>query len=200
MADIGSIVRGVISYSSPGASDQQNVLWWVLEDIGMGNPALLAAIAEWVTDLWAPAWALLAADTSTLLEVAVDLMNEDGTVRVNVGVEPIGIVGNGSDEITSAAVSGYLLAQTDVPNSRGSKYVPGIDESKISAGLFSGLATIDLLLLASLYVTGIPTDLGGLLAPGILSRAVQIFRKFLVSATVTDVPAYQRRRKPNVGS
>lgn len=200
MADVGDIIRAAVRYSSSGASDQLNVFWYLVEDEGIGNPALLNEIATFFTDVWAPIWATIAADTSQLVEVSVDIMNPDGTVKVNVGIEPIGVFGDDMQGVTPAANSGYLLAQTASPKSRGSKYLPGISEDAITDGEFSGVALVVLLSLAALYVLPLDTAIGATLAQGILSRGTATFIKFLMEASTTDVVAYQRRRKPNVGS
>ena len=200
MADVGDIVRAVIGYSSLGASEQQNVFWWEIEEMGIGNPALLTEIADWAENLWGVTWAELASDTSTLVDVSVDLMNPDGTVKVNVGVSVINLAGDGASAVTPAATSGYLLAQTALPKSRGSKYVPGIDENSINDGVFSLGAVIILLALAAVYITPVTTVVGAVLRAGVLTRLTEEFNEFLVEASTTDVPAYQRRRKPGVGS
>jgi len=200
MADEGDIIRTVLKYSSSGASEQLNVFWWIIEDNGIGNPALLTEVETWVNDVWAPAWMNVAAGSTDLVDVSVDIMNPDGTVKVNVGVADINLAGGGPAFVTSAAISGYLLAQTDNPKSRGSKYIPGIAEAEIDDGLFGATAVIELLILTAIYVSPITTGVGAILVPGLLSRATMIFRNFLVQGSTTDVPAYQRRRKPNVGS
>jgi hypothetical protein len=38
------------------------------------------------------------------------------------------------------------------------------------------------------------------LLPGVVSRVTQLFYEFTGSGYTTDIPAYQRRRKVNVGS
>ena len=200
MADIGDTVRGVVRYVTPGASEQLNIFYWTITEVAIGNPALLDLIEEWVELTWAPAWQPIASGDSEIFDVAVDTLNLDGTVKQNIGSALINIDGSGPAAVTSAAVSGYLLAPTNEPRSRGSKYVPGIDEVAIVQGLFSSAALADLAVLAALYITNIVAPVGSVLLPGVLSIGVQLFREFLDEASTTDVPAYQRRRKPGVGS
>lgn len=200
MADIGDIVRSVITYSTPGASEQQNVFWHIIEEMGIGNPALLVEIAKWVEESWGPIWAELAASSSQLVDVSVDIMNPDGTVKVNVGITLIGLDGDQASNATSAAVSGYLLAQTNLPKSRGSKYMPGVSEGAIDDGEFSLGSVIIMLAAAIIYVTPVTTVVGAVLKAGVLTRLTGTFNEFLFEASTTNVPAYQRRRKPNVGS
>lgn len=200
MADIGDIVRSVVSYSSEGASEQQNVFYHEIRDMGIGNPALLNEIADWVAMEWAPLWQPIASGDSEIVSVSCDLMNPDGTVKVNIGIDPILVSGSGPSAVTAAAVSGYLLAQTALPKTRGSKYVPGIDEVAITEGVFNSAAVADLILLAALYISPISTAIGANLFAGVLSRTLLNFVEFITEVTTTDVPAYQRRRKPNVGS
>lgn len=200
MADVGDIVRTVLTYSSPGASEQQNVFWHVIDEEGIGNPALLGEIADWAENIWGAIWAEIGSQDSTLVDCSVDLMNPDGTVKVNVGVAVIGLEGDETDTPTSAAVSAYLLAQTALPKSRGSKYVPAIAESQINQGIFTLSAIVVMLSLAAVYVAPVTTVVGAVLRAGVLTRGTQVFNEFLFEASTTDVPAYQRRRKPNVGS
>lgn len=200
MAVVGDIIRSVITYSSPGASEQQNVFYHLVDVAGIGNPALLTEMANWATVDWGALWAQIASQDSTMVDIAVDLMNPDGTVQVNVGVETIGLVGGVTDTPTSAAVSAYLLAQTALPKSRGSKYVPAIAESEINQGVFTLTAVVIMLSMSVIYVAPVTTAVGAILRAGVLTRLTQIFNEFLLEASVTDVPAYQRRRKPNVGS
>lgn len=200
MADVGDVVRTVMRYSSPGASEQLNVFYHEVRDNGIGNPALLNRMAEWATDDWGPLWQSLAANSSTIVDVSCDLMNLDGSVKVNIGIDPVGLAGSGPPGVSAAAVAGYLLAQTALPKSRGSKYVPGIDQVAIDEGLFTPAALIDLILLAAVYISPISTVPGATLFAGILSRPLIDFVEFLTEVSSTDVPAYQRRRKPTVGS
>ena len=200
MADEGDIIRAALRYSSLGASEQLNVFWYEVRGVGIGNPAMLQELATFFTDIWAPTWALIASDASQIVDLSVDIMNPDGTVKVNVGIEPIGVFGDAMQGVTPAANAGYLLAQTALPKSRGSKYIPGISEDAITDGTFSGGAVINLLALAALYLLPVETAVGAILQTGILSRPLAAFVEFIVEASTTDVPAYQRRRKPGVGS
>ena len=200
MADVGDIVRCAVTYSSLAASDQKNIFWYEVQDEGIGNPAMLQELADFFLNTWAPVWAEIAADTSQLVDISVDIMNPDGTVKVNVGIEPIGVFGDAMEGVTPAANAGYLLAQTALPKSRGSKYLPGITEGAITDGDFSGGSLVILLSLVALYLLPVDTAVGAVLKAGILSRAEQIFVEFLPEGSTTDVISYQRRRKPNVGS
>ena len=200
MADVGDIVRAVVTYQSPGASIQQNVFWWIIEEMGIGNPALLAEISDWVSVDWGLLWAEVASDQVNLVDVSVDLMNPDGTVKVNVGIDVINLPGDGASTVLPAATSGYLLAQTALPKSRGSKYIPGMDENSLDEGVFTLIAVVLLLSMAVIYVAPVTTTVGAVLRAGVLTRLTQEFNEFLLEASTTDVPAYQRRRKPGVGS
>ena len=200
MADVGDIIRCALTYASPGASDQKNVFWYEVQDMGIGNPAMLQELADFFTNVWHPTWENIAADTSQMVDISVDIMNPDGTVKVNVGVEPLGLLGDEATGVLPPADSGYLLAQTALPKSRGSKYVPGIAEGSIADGEFTNTALAFLLVMALEYILPVTTGVGAVLFPGILSRAAQVFVEFLPESSSTDIVGYQRRRKPNVGS
>ena len=200
MADVNDIIRATLVYNSPGASEQNNVFYWVLGNAPIDNDDLLDALANWALTVWGPQWAQLAADVSTLVSVLVDIMNADGTVKENVGAELIGLDGDNSFDVTAAAVSGYLLAQTDNPKIRGSKYVPGISETQITNGVFTVSALAELALLLGIYLANIDLAGGGKLFPGVLSRTLLTHVTFNQSGLINDIPAYQRRRKEGVGS
>lgn len=195
----GDIVRTALSYSAPGASEQQNVFFHTLEGGSQPDLDILNSINAWVTNIWHPAWADLCSGEAEIVSFAVDVVNPDGTVARNLGGLPVGLSGGVGGEVTSAAVSGYLLAYTILPKQRGSKYIPGVAEASITNGLFNAEALGDLAVLLALYLGYIDVAAVPLLRPGVLSRTLETFVDFLESGLIEVRPAYQRRRKLGVG-
>jgi hypothetical protein len=93
-----------------------------------------------------------------------------------------------------------MQADTAFPRTKGRKYVPGIPEGQVVDGLIIAGQLVNLALLLAEYVGVIPAGVTAVLTPGVISRVTETFRPFLAAGSITDIPAYQRRRKPNVGA
>lgn len=198
--DTGELVRGALSYTHPNGSVAQNVFIWRLITSDVTDQAAVDALDAWVTDDWGPDWAELANDACTLIQMDLDILNVDGTVDRNIGQEVYSIDGIRVTDADNPADSAYMQATTIFAKVLGKKYVPFIDDSVTANGLLSPAALADLVLLFVQYILPLSPAGGGTLEAGVLSRTAQAFRAFNGGGSVTDVPAYQRRRKPNVGS
>jgi hypothetical protein len=200
MATQGEIVRAVLSYSHAAGSIAQNVFTWELQDEDSADAELLDGIDTWVNDEWGPRWDDIADSNAGLYLLEVDILNADGTVKRNIGEELQTETGGKVGDAMPAAVSGFFQMNTTRAKSYGRKYVPFMSEEENEEGFLSAFALGVLVLL--LTATGSDIDVGiiGILAPGILSRVLEEFIPFTGGGYATDVPAYQRRRKPNVGS
>ena len=197
--DVGEIARGTVSYEVPGASLNQNVFYWDLSLLGQTDSAVFIEIANWITFSWANNWADSADSNVVLNNLAVDIVNTDGTVDRNLGSQTFNIPGDDMGHVLPAANSGFLQANTGIPKSRGRKFIPGGQDTDVTEGLWNTLYLAYLVALLGPYLTII--DVGGLsnLNPGVLATVLQTFLQFSGSAETTNVPAYQRRRKPGVG-
>jgi len=199
MANEGEVIRINVNYTCPGYSDIFNVFWGqLLTDIS--DVALLAAIDDWVTTDWGAAWVDFASDDMTLFQFDADVINPDGTVARNIGGNVVNIAGSNAADVEPAGVAAYLLAYTSFPKSRGSKYVPGVPDLEVNDGHLSPAILVELAVLLLRFLSFDSTALAEILVAGVLSRAIEEFREFSGGGLLTDVPAYQRRRKPNVGS
>lgn len=197
---VNSLIKLTLSYVYANASVANNVFIWSLGNLATEDVDVVDAIELWVTAFWGPAWQGIASSAAELVNGAVDVMNPDGTVAANLGIFPINLVGSDGAPVTSAAVSGYLLAQTELPKARGSKYLPGVSEGAIGNGEFTPAAIADLSAALLAYLANIQVVGAGKLFPGILSRTLGAFVPFNATGSVESIPAYQRRRKPYVGS
>jgi hypothetical protein len=200
MGTQGEIFRGVLSYTHPAGSINQNVFTWELQEEDTSDAEILASIETWVQDEWGDAWDGWADSGALLYLLEVDVLNNNGTVKRNIGEEIQATVGTVAGDVMPAAVSGFFQADTERPKSFGRKYVPCMAENHGEEGTVSsaGLGLLVLLLLAT--VADIPTGIEGVLAAGVLSRVTELFLEFTGGGYATDIPAYQRSRKPNVGS
>lgn len=202
MADInvGEIIRVVVSYSGPAASIAQNVFYYECQ-VANANPATaLSQVGTWFEDNWLTQWASLADSNAKAFLLEMDILNGDGTVDRNVGTYDLDESGDLTGDILPGGVAGYMQADTERTGSRGRKFVPFIGEDFATEGLWTagalGILADMLTDLLEPIIINLLTDF----VPGILSRVDESFHEFIGSGYATNVPAYQRRRKPNVGS
>lgn len=200
MATQGEIIRAVLSYSHPAGSICQNVFTFELQDEDTSDAGVLTGLDDWVDNDWVPTWENVADAQVVLFLLEADVISTAGLVIRNIGqalhADPGTVVG----DVMPAAVSGFFQADTLRPKSFGRKYVPGMTELGTDEGILSAGVLAFLLTLLVETTTDIPVGIAGLLVPGILSRVTSAFIEFTGGGLSTDVPAYQRRRKPGVGS
>lgn len=199
--DTGDIVRVVLTYDQVNSSDAQNVFMFEAQSGENDDADILADWVYWAESVWGPDWVDFASQDVTLVQVDVDTLNVDGTVKANIGSATLAEQGSIAADPSGSANAGYILAATAVPKTRGSKYVPGPSELDTSDNLITGDALADLALLLLTLVSLYEGDTTGLqYLPGVLSRTLMRFEAFNETGYITDVPAYQRRRKRGVGS
>lgn len=196
----GEKLRVVAKYSAPNSSQILNVFMYEYNGAGDTDLDVLSACDTFFTDEWGPDWQALASNDFTFDELELDVLNTTGTVKRNIGSTPIGLTGSVVADMTPIGACYLLGADTIKPKQRGRKYVPGLENQGIVDGLLTAARLVTAALLAIEYLDTIQGILAGDLTPGILSRTLASFEPFVASGSITDVPAYQRRRKPNVGS
>lgn len=197
---IGEIIRAVISYNIANGSVAQNVFTFELQDDAVDEEQMLADMLTWFEDTWATDWDGIADVGAVIFLLEVDVLNGDGTVNRNIGDEGMNWPGIQVGDILPAATAGYIQLDSERTGSLGRKFIPGISELLCDEGVWNStcMATLAFLLLDILEI--ITVDTTGSLVPGILSRVTSSFQEFTGSGYTVNVPAYQRRRKPNVGS
>ena len=200
MAEIGEVIRLTMFYVAPAASVAENVFHFVVGTEAIEDEDILPILTSFTEDQWIPGWEQLGSVDSELDLINADVMNLDGTVNRNLGQFGINAPGLENTGVLPAANAGYLNAATSLPKARGSKYVPFVSEGTIDNGSFNASALVELALLLAVYVTTISSGGSGVLIPGILSKTLQVFEEFNQTGLIRDEPAYQRRRKLNVGS
>jgi len=196
-----SIIRVTLSYQQANSSLPQTVFIFQNEDPIESDEDCVSDFAAWAENVWAPGWADFASVDVSIIHVGVDLLLPNGHVAYNVGAEVLAIPGTVTGEPMTAATSGYLLGYTSLPKSRGSKYVPGAGKDGAADNKFQSVLLAALLQMLTAYLLGFAGETSATgYVPGILSRLIEEFVPFNGTGYVTDIPAYQRRRKPNVGS
>ena len=200
MAEIGEIFRATFNYVVPNSSAAQNVFHWVLQTAPIEDFKIFDSIASWGENDWGDPWAEIASDLSSLESIKVDVVNVDGTIVRAVGLALIGLDGTGAGGSVSAAVSAYMLLKTIRPKVRGSKYVAGVADARVDSGELDAPAIAQMAFLLIEYGSDILIEGAAVIVPGVPSRSLVEFVEFLDTGLLETIPAYQRRRKPNVGS
>lgn len=193
-------LRVVCRYSAPNSSEMLCVHMYQYTGAGDTDADVLTAVTSFFTDEWGPDWQDMASDDLSFDEIELDVLKDNGEVKRNIGSAAIGLAGTNLSDMSPSGVAALLTADTDLPKQRGRKYVPGLYEAGIVDGLITAAEIAKLVLLVLEYLDDITGILAGVLKPGVLSRTLGDFKNFVSSGAVTDVPSYQRRRKPNVGS
>lgn len=200
--DNNEVVRMTMSYTIAAGSVAQNVFYWRLATTGLGVPdvQIMSTLTDWTENEWFTAWSDIGSDTAEIRDIDLAIVNSNGEIKRVIGSTSIGLAGLVGGDPTPAAVSGYIRATTDLTRAAGSKYIPGMAEGQVAAGLFDIEAVADLLFLLAEWLTPILVQAGAELISGVLSKQIDNFVDFNGTGTVSNVPAYQRRRKPQVGS
>lgn len=197
--NIGDIIQLTLTYTQPSASIAQNVFHWVAGATSAPDSEVMDELEDWVNNDWGAQWAPVAGVPAVLDAGRVSIMNTNGTVDRVLGVLDFSIVGSGGSAIDVAAVSGFIRLFTNEPKQRGRKYVPFVSDANLISGLLSSGTMAQMALLLAEWIAVLTTTGGLTLTPGLLSRTLLAFEPFISTAATTNVPAYQRRRKPGVG-
>lgn len=97
-------------------------------------------------------------------------------------------------------VAALVRLWTSDPDVQGKKYMPGISEASLNDGLFSaGLITSLLAFAADWYLPFVGSASGATITPGVWSVVGTVFKAGIDHVATSTIPAYQRRRKRNVG-
>lgn len=197
---VGEIVRVVLSYGAPGASIAQNVFMFECQASSADEATALADVTTLLVANWLERWSQMTDAAVDCFLLEMDIINPDGTVNRNIGDSDPDVQGLGSGDILPAAVSGYMQANTERSNSLGRKFVPFLMEQSQEDGFWDSSAVSLLADMLADWMTILVVDTTADLVPGVLSRVTDTFIELLGSGYTTNVPAYQRRRKPTVGS
>lgn len=104
------------------------------------------------------------------------------------------------DEQLPRGVAGLVRLWTEDADVQGKKYVPGLVETVVTDGLWiAGAITAFLNFAADWYTPIVGAASGGTITPGVWSLVALAFKAALDHYATSTIPAYQRRRKRNVG-
>ena len=103
------------------------------------------------------------------------------------------------DQLPRGVAALVRLWTTD-PDVQGKKYVPGLTEASVQDGLFAaGIITNLLAFAADWYTPFAGAASGATFTPGIWSVVGTVLKLGIDHIATSTIPAYQRRRKRNVG-
>lgn len=97
-------------------------------------------------------------------------------------------------------VAGLVRMWTSDPDVQGKKYIPALTEAGATDGLWGAGTITNLLLYAAVwYAPFVGGASGATFTPGIWSVVGKVFLAGIDHVATSTIPAYQRRRKRNVG-
>jgi hypothetical protein len=106
----------------------------------------------------------------------------------------------GTDDQLPRGVAALVRLWTTDPDVQGKKYIPGFTENAVADGLFgAGIITNLLAFAADWYLPFVGAGSGATFTPGVWSVVGLLFKAAVDHIATSTIPAYQRRRKRNVG-
>lgn len=105
-----------------------------------------------------------------------------------------------TSEYLPMAVAGLVRMWTTDPDVQGKKYIGGLTEQAVVDGLFGAGVITNLLAFAADWLAPfVGSASGATITPGIWSVVNTLFVQGIDHVATSTIPAYQRRRKRNVG-
>jgi hypothetical protein len=201
----GDVLKCTVEISAPDSVVMNMVYHYQLSDPTPDSPSdlqILTALDNEMTEIYG-SWDDEMADEYTIEEGQVARVEWDAVDGVWEIVEDIGeflinIPGLAISPSVPHGVAACITFPTDKPKTRGRKYFPGaandgITESSWIAAVLTVLGTIGASILSDRTVLG-----SAVLVPVVAS--ITGLPEPLLIASVNAISAYQRRRKPGVGS
>lgn len=154
---------------------------------------------DWLDDLYANLTANLS-DEIDGNEVIVYKWDSSGGDWDEVGSQGWTFDPNAAPEQLPRGVAALVRLWSQDPDVQGKKYIPGLTESGLTDGLFTaGTITALLNFATDWYTPFVGAGSGGTFTPGIWSVVGLLFQAATDHVATSTIPAYQRRRKRNVG-
>ena len=105
-----------------------------------------------------------------------------------------------ADHYLPRGVAHLVRLWTTDPDVQGKKYIPGTVEASLTDGLYlPALVTAGLAFAADWYLPFVGAASGATFTPGVWSVVGTLFQAGVDHIAANAIPAYQRRRKRNVG-
>jgi len=193
------VFRVDIFYTQAGASEMMNVFHGRAAETA-SDASYATAIEDWVTTNWYTIWTDMAYEGAEIVRAKAVVLEPDSfvTARALFDNGQTGLVGAIVGQPNAAAVSAGLTLPTLRPGSRGRKFVPGLPLAEIDDGIISPamVAVMGDLVLELITVQ----DFGAAVWRWGIQSTIDFAWLNFVSGIIDDIPDYQRRRRPDVGS
>lgn len=197
-----TVLRVVASLLMPESVIAQNIFYTLLTG-GAGpydDDDVVSDIKDWIEDIYT-SWASIGdsnVDLNTIQVYKYDSIDDDWD---EVGDEVSSVVGLVAGDLLPHGVAGYTIVRSTDPDVSAMKYWAGLTEASQTEGSWVGATLTQMLAMNAIWLaddTGAIT--GANFNPGVWSVKNNSFFEFIDTHLVKGSPAYQRRRKPGVGS
>lgn len=197
----GDILRVVASLLWSDGNVNQNVFNAVIT--GGGSPFdeidVIDDCEDWLDNMYANMGGHMSDEISgnEVLVYKYDAIDDDWD---EVGSQAWTMNASQASEQLPRGVAALLRLWTTDPDVQGKKYIPALTETDLEDGLFSSsLIGFLLSFAADWYTPFVGAASGGTFTPGIWSVVNTVFKAGIDHVATSTIPAYQRRRKRNVG-
>jgi hypothetical protein len=197
----GTVLRVVASLLWTDGNVNQNVFNAVVTG---GSPPyddqdIVDDAEAWLDNMWDNIAPNLSdeIDGNSVIVYKYDSVHDDWD---EVGSQSWTMDGQASAEQLPRGVAGLTRAWTTDPDVQGKKYISGLTENSVTDGLFdSGVITALLAFAADWILPFVGSASGATFTPGVWSVVQTVFKAAIDHIATSTIPAYQRRRKRNVG-
>lgn len=197
----GTILRIVASFLWTDGNVNQNVYNAVVT--GAGAPwdedDIVADAEDWLDDMYLN---IAGAMSDEIDGNSVTLYEYDGVDDDwdEIGSDSWLFNPTGATDQLPRGTAALVRMWTSDPDVQGKKYIPGLCEGSLNDGLYNASLITDLLAFAAdWYLPFTGGASGATFTPGIWSVAGTVFKAGINHVATSTIPAYQRRRKRNVG-
>lgn len=197
----GEILRVVASMLWTDGNINQNVFNC---QVGGGTPPfdeedVLDDCLDWLDNMYANLTSATSdeLDGNEVIVYKYDSVHDDWD---EVGSQAFTWNPTGAEDQLPRGVAGLVRLWTEDPDVQGKKYLPGTIESNLNDGLYSSsLLTLFLAFAADWLTPFVGTASGATFTPGVWSVVGKLIEAGIDHVATSAIPAYQRRRKRNVG-
>lgn len=197
----GDILRVVASQLWDDGNIVQNVFNCVVT--GGGSPFddsdIVDDCEDWLDNMYANLTTMISDELSgnSVIVYKYDAVDDDWD---EVGSQSWSWAPSNATDYVARGVAGLTRLWTSDPDVQGKKYIAGMVESSLTDGLIIVAALTQMLgFAADWYAPFVGATSGATFTPGIWSVAGTVFKAAVDHIAASGIPAYQRRRKRNVG-
>lgn len=199
MTDDNDIVRLEVHSSQPGSSDIMNVYHFIANTTGgpIEDGEITDALSAWLADLiYDPIEPYLSVEWVSEYARVYNVTQE---VEIGLIDGSDFAVGENTENALPAGVAALVTLSTNVPRRIGRKFFAGMGIDTVTLGTWVTGLTTALAVMSAAFMLPIDIDVDKGLRYIVWNELTDV-GSFANGLLVRDLPAYQRRRKANVGS